>query len=242
MKAFLSLLIATIAVFQTLCVAYGQQMEIRPYPPGLPPGTEIRPYPRAEQRGSPSDKVYDASCFNIRTEGGFLSKTAREFIASEEAQLLGSAICTYYSGQPTACRRTAKMGADITNHLLRQAGSDYWGQIKPRPGYEVCRFAWDATDWSVTSDTTFNAQLVVDGNMTHVMSYYVSMRVGGRRGNWIDTKVILEQVPIGTRHLHACWQPTQAWLCKGENCSLEIPGARVALNSPPSQQCVRHGG
>jgi hypothetical protein len=195
---------------------------VAPYPGQSP--TTTRPYPEQPQQ---AEKVYDATCFNIRNTGSFASKTVRELVSSEEAQLIGTAICTYYSGEPTACRKTAKMGADIANKLNKHDGSDYYGQIFPRPGYEVCRAFWDEGDWSVTGDVTFHTEL---GRGS--LNYMVSMKVGDRRGHFVDTKVILEQVPIGTAQSSNCWPPgTIPWTCKGSNCRVEMPGARVNLST-----------
>jgi hypothetical protein len=257
--AFAALILGSLpAVAQ--CAFNGQQWVFQnqnglwgPCPPHLiprqmapPPALPYPPLPQHGQPGPPQqprtarvEKVYDATCFNIRNRGNFLSKTVRELVASEEAQLIGTAICMYYTGEYTACRRSAQMGADITNHLNRHAGSDYYGQIFPRPGYEVCRASWDAGDWSVTGDVTFYTQL---GRGS--LNYAVSMKVGDDRGHWVDTKVILEQVPIGTADSSNCWPPaTVPWSCKGTTCTTEMPGARINLSSRVRQSnlCINHG-
>ena len=205
---------------------------------GEPP--RMLPIPGSPQaRPATVEKIYDATCFNIRNNGSFASKTVKELVASEEAQLIGTAICTYYSGQPTACRKTAKMGADIANRLNKHSGSDYYGQIFPRPGYEVCRAFWDEGDWSVTSDVTFYTQL---GRGS--LNWVVSMKVGDARGHFVDTKVILEQVPIGMAEAAGCWSPaTVPWSCKGATCTTETPGARVNLSQRLTRPslCIDHG-
>ncbi|MDF2994640.1 MAG: hypothetical protein K0R27_277 [Xanthobacteraceae bacterium] len=199
--------------------------------------------PRQPNPSLGTAKVYDASCFNIRTNGGFLSKTIKELVVSQEAQLLGAAICTYYAGDWQTCRQTTKYGADVGNALIRHQGSDYWGMIKPRPGYDVCRIAWDEKDWSVTSDATFTARIAFDANLrAYVLHYYVSMKTGDRRGHFVDTKVILEQVPIGTRRMHGCWPHMYVgWSCKGTNCSQVAPKARASIgNYNGAPLCISH--
>ncbi len=206
-------------------------------PPILPP---LRTPPRPQHVAS-DERIYEATCFNIRTSGGFLSKTIRELVGSQEAQAVGIAICTYFSGQAVACQRTVNMGAGIVNKLNRHAGSDYSGIIRARPGYEICRAFWDTADWSVTSDTTFNT-VITRTPQDNGLGYYVSMKVGGKSGNWIDTKVILEQVPGGKVGQYNCWATdSHPWLCKGGSCSQELPGARVSLPSGPGHKlCINH--
>jgi hypothetical protein len=217
----------------------GAAPPILPYQAAPPP---ILPYRAASVVNS--EKVYDATCFNIKTGGNFFSKTIRELVASREAQLIGSAICTYYTGEAGACKKSAEMGADIANKLSRHSGSDSWGVIQLRPGYEVCRAFWDVSDWSVSSEATFNATIGPEPgtNITSV-NYYVSMKVGDGKRRWVDTKVILEQVPIGTRERHGCWaNQTLAWSCKGSSCAAEAPGARVRLAGQPGNNlCINHG-
>jgi hypothetical protein len=188
------------------------------------------------------ERVYEATCFNIRKKGGFVSKSLQELVASKEAEAIGIAICTYYSGQAPACLKTAIEGTKIVNKLTRAGGSDYWGTIHARPGYEVCRAFWDTRDWSVTSATTFNTTIVKEAGK-HSLGYYASLPVGRSRGDWIDTKVILEQVPIGTRANYDCWAAGRnPWICKGSGCSSEMPGARVSLPSGTGNGlCVKHG-
>lgn len=193
------------------------------------------------------EALYDSTCFNMKTGGNFLSKTLREMVASEEAQAIGAAICTYYSGAPAACVKTAQEGANLVNSLTKHSGSDSWGIIRARPNYEICRAFFVENDWSVTSATTFNTTITRSG-ADNGLSFYVSMPTGKNRRDWIDVKLIVEQVPVGKVSEAGCW-PTGSnpWICKGSGCSALMEGAKVALpetiGSPPVQipKCIEHG-
>jgi uncharacterized membrane protein len=174
-------------------------------------------------------KIFEATCVNVKSQGGFVSKTLQELVASREAESIGAAICSYYSGQPAACLRTAREGTRIVNRLTRAGGSDFYGEISAQPGYEICKASWHVEDWSVTERTTFATRL--DPSPSGVKLWYlVSLPVGRRVRDWVNVKVILEVVPVGTRERNGCW-PAGAvpWHCKGQACSAEMPGTRVSM-------------
>jgi hypothetical protein len=196
--------------------------------------------PPARQQSSGAR--FDSICFNIRTNGGFIQKTGKEFMTSEQAKLIGKAICSYYSGQPGACNTYVDWGSWLIKNDLRkkEGGGDYKGVITASDGYEVCRAAFVSNDWSVTSRTTFNTVMVNDAGR-NALGWYVSLPTGSNKGDWIDVRIAIEEVPKGTTQQNGCWQPNMnPWVCKGDACSTLHPQAKIGIPLTDEEKCIKH--
>lgn len=195
------------------------------------------------------ERITVAGCMHKHRNGNFFEKTTRELMGSKEAQALGIAICTYYSGDLKDCADYIQQGAEIVNKLTRTEGSDTYGRFEAKSGYQICRAAFVSNDWSVTGATTFNASIQRTQEL-NALGWLVSMPDRGATGDWITTMVVIEQVPIGQSAKYGCWPTTynqdskgtllsgekfthaRAWECRGDSCSFLNAGAKIGIAFP----------
>lgn len=182
------------------------------------------------------ERLTEANCFDIHNNDNFVSKTAKELMGSQEAQALGVAICTFYSGDAGTCLKGISAGAGIVNQLTAHDGSDYHGIFRAEVGYEICRAHFVSNDWSATGDATFNAG-ILRTSRDNGLGWYGSLKVGDGQNHWFTTKVIIEQVPAGQVQRYSCpASGTLEWLCKGGDCSHLEAGAKVGLPANSKQK------
>ncbi|CAN7281894.1 hypothetical protein [Neorhizobium tomejilense] len=175
--------------------------------------------------------VSEKVCVNRTAAGSFLTKSLQELVESKEAKSIGIAICTYYSGQPVACKRTADEAARVSNEITRNEGSDTNGFFHAPAGYELCKAHLVMGDMSVTSETSYSGTIVREADRSG-LDYYISMPVGTGERHWINARYQLEFVIKGRAWQHNCWpHKTVAWSCKGPtNCP--VLHSQAKLNGP----------
>jgi hypothetical protein len=220
-----------------------------------PPAINMpRPNFRKISAAEDPTRLVTPSCFYINRAGNFFSKVGHEF-AGKEAQEIGIAVCTAYTEDAANCTKYVTSGASIVNALTRSAGSDRHGVIRATPGHTICRASFVSNDWSVTSATTFNATIQRTRELNGLV-WYVAMPDRGQTGDWIDTMIVLDEVPIGTEGKAGCWQLTykdagtpldgetrthvRAWECKGDSCLVLHPGAKISLPEGLPKCTARH--
>ena len=154
----------------------------------------------------------------------------------KEAQDTGTAICTRLLSTSELCRNDSVVAQTTNELVLRQGEGDYYGVIRAEPGSHICRAFFVANDWAQSGDTTFTTTIIRDV-WNNGLGWYVSIPRGTDGADFVDLRVIIEQVPAGSREGVECW-PTGShpWQCRGADCEM-MPGAKFSIPEP-FKKCI----